>query len=75
MKAIQDRLDCCGFKTTKDRAWPFAVGGVSPDQCVRDTGRTKSCLDPWRGEELRSLGLFLGVGVALGVVKVSPGPR
>lgn len=67
MKAIQDRLQCCGFKTVKDRAWPFDDAG----HCVRETGRTQACAGLWVKEEHRVVGMWLGVGVVLGVVKVS----
>ncbi|TGZ82193.1 hypothetical protein EX30DRAFT_218025 [Ascodesmis nigricans] len=68
VKRIQDSLGCCGFRTVKDRAWPWGKG-VDTGECSRLTGRDTPCVGVWRGEEKMVAGLFVGVGVVLGVVK------
>jgi hypothetical protein len=66
IRAIQDALKCCGFRTVKDRAFPFGA----PSTCAKDFGRTKSCLAPWRQAEQKTAGWLLLVAIVIFVVKV-----
>lgn len=66
IRAIQDKLKCCGFRTVKDRAFPFGT----PSTCARDFGRQQSCADPWRGAEQVTAGLLLLVAVLVFILKV-----
>lgn len=74
IRRIQDRFDCCGFKTAKDRAWPFPHGkpedGFGADQCVMMYGRDRACVGPWRQAEQISAGVFLIVATVIFLVKV-----
>jgi len=75
IKRIQDRFDCCGFKTVKDRAWPFPHGrpqdGFGSDQCIKIYGRESSCLGPWRQSGQINAGLLFGVAMILFLVKAA----
>lgn len=68
IRAIQDAFECCGFKTVKDRAFPFTSN--SPSTCAADFRRSQSCLAPWRGAEQWTAGLLLLVAVAVFLIKV-----
>lgn len=49
---IEQTLQCCGFRTVRDRAWPWTdvQAGVGPDACVRQLGFTTPCFEGWGGE-------------------------
>ncbi|KAE9370577.1 hypothetical protein N431DRAFT_509801, partial [Stipitochalara longipes BDJ] len=47
IRAIQDSFKCCGFRTTKDNAFPWG----QPSPCAEVFGYTKSCLKAWRKAE------------------------
>jgi hypothetical protein len=66
IRAIQDNLNCCGFRTVKDRAFPFG----QPSTCARDFARSGSCLGPWRKSEQVTAGLLLLVVVSVFIIKV-----
>lgn len=68
IRDIQDTFQCCGFRTVKDRAWPFTTGSASP--CAATLGRTRSCAGEWRKAEQITAGLFLLVGLVVFVIKV-----
>jgi len=70
IRRIQDRYDCCGFKSVLDRAWPFPAKGVSAGACQTKFGRTQSCAGPWRQAEQINAGLFLIVAAVIFVTKV-----
>ncbi|KAB5583545.1 hypothetical protein GE09DRAFT_1278743 [Coniochaeta sp. 2T2.1] len=67
IRRIQDALDCCGFNSVKDRAWPFPNKNNPQPGCAAQFERTASCAAPW-GREMRSaagveVGVVLGVGL------------
>ncbi|OAA65402.1 tetraspanin tsp3 [Niveomyces insectorum RCEF 264] len=72
LRRIQDTLDCCGFNSVVDRAWPFAEdlnnGGGVP--CAERFGRRQACARPWTTTLQRSAGLDGGVAVTVGVLQV-----
>ncbi|KAK4444436.1 hypothetical protein QBC34DRAFT_474909 [Podospora aff. communis PSN243] len=75
IRAIQDALDCCGFRTTKDMAWPFPSGppgsGSGAETCVmRYPGRTQACREPWAAAMQSGAGWDAGVVIVVGVVQV-----
>lgn len=66
IRAIQDGLECCGFSSVRDMAYPFpnsSNGGAKA--CAQTYGRTESCIDGWRWAERMCAGMM--VGVAAGV--------
>lgn len=62
---IQDTFSCCGFRTTRDMAFPFPARGRGPEACENAFGYTRPCLELWRGEERLVSGLMLGVAVGV----------
>lgn len=76
IRSIQGTLDCCGFRTTLDNAWPFPGGSGEAsrgaDACVLAFGRSRACEGVWVGQGRVVLGWGVGLGVVGLVVKVSP---
>lgn len=78
IRSIQDQLQCCGLRSTKDRAWPFKDKNHGDDACERTTGYTHSCLGPWSDQERRVAilvfvaGVF-GWGIKMGVINFVQG--
>ncbi|RPA74532.1 hypothetical protein BJ508DRAFT_366167 [Ascobolus immersus RN42] len=79
IRVIQDALNCCGFKTVKDRAFPFATP-AGPSSCAATYGRDQACLPVlveetrkvlWNGVLLGALSLIVWVGGGLGVGMMS----
>lgn len=52
IRSIQTRLQCCGFNSVHDRAWPFPSRGVGSDACERTQGYHVACGPGWRQEEM-----------------------
>ncbi|KAL2368964.1 tetraspanin Tsp3, variant 2 [Blastomyces gilchristii SLH14081] len=50
IRSIQDRLQCCGFRSTRDRGWPFP-GGSDQRDCTSTFGYTRSCFAEWRSTQ------------------------
>ena len=72
IRAIQEALQCCGFGSTKDMAWPFPGQGRGAGECVaRAEGVVGRCLDGLRGEERKVGWMLLAVPVGVFVWKVS----
>jgi hypothetical protein len=63
IRAIQDALNCCGLRSTVDRAWPFRDARHEVTACQEAFGRARSCFEGWRGAERRVAGVILGVVV------------
>ncbi|MCJ1354628.1 MAG: hypothetical protein MMC33_004617 [Icmadophila ericetorum] len=66
VRTIQDSLKCCGFRSVKDRAWPF------PDKedndvyaCKIKYGKKRdiACIGGWQKQEQLVLGVFIAVGI------------
>ncbi|KAH6622699.1 hypothetical protein F5144DRAFT_622843 [Chaetomium tenue] len=68
VRAIQDALACCGFRSARDMAWPFPPAGR--DACQTQFGRTEACLPAWEGVWRGAVGAELGVCLCVGVVQV-----
>ncbi|KAI9825361.1 MAG: hypothetical protein M1826_007039 [Phylliscum demangeonii] len=62
IRAIQNRLECCGFRSTQDQAWPFPDKEHAADACRRTFGRGASCAARWDRQERGMLALLLVVG-------------
>lgn len=60
IRRIQDALDCCGFNSVVDRAWPFPHGAGSAT-CAQSYGRTTACGVPWMQTAQRRAGMDLAV--------------
>lgn len=61
IRRIQDGLNCCGFKTTHDRAWPFPDNQTAT-ACERTLHRRSSCLPGWKREEKTVLAFMIAIG-------------
>ncbi|KAM0330756.1 hypothetical protein ACHAQA_003709 [Verticillium albo-atrum] len=70
LRAIQDVLDCCGFNTPRDRAWPFATDGAA-SRCAAHYDRSAACAGPWRAVLQRHAALTLAVVLAVGALQVA----
>ncbi|KAL9025133.1 MAG: hypothetical protein Q9196_005995 [Gyalolechia fulgens] len=70
IKRIQDAHNCCGFKTIKDRAWPFA-GNKGAETCSIMYEREQNCLPGWRRDRQIHAGLILLVAIGTFLVKAS----
>ncbi|KAL8934320.1 MAG: hypothetical protein Q9216_005969 [Gyalolechia sp. 2 TL-2023] len=68
IKRIQDAHNCCGFKTKKDRAWPFA-GDHGADKCSIMYAREQNCLSGWRRDQQINAGLVLLVAIGTFLIK------
>lgn len=70
IRRVQDALNCCGFNTVRDRAWPFPNNERST-QCYEMYGRTTPCSEPWRMALQRNAGLESGIVLIVAVSQVS----
>lgn len=70
IKRIQNRFDCCGFNSVKDRAWPFPDKEVDVEECRKRFDRTQPCAGPWRQAEQINAGLFFTVAAVIFVTKL-----
>ncbi|KAB8220337.1 hypothetical protein BDV33DRAFT_231090 [Aspergillus novoparasiticus] len=70
IRAIQDSLHCCGFRSVKDRAWPFKDRTHGDDACVRQIGYDRACLGPWEQEDKSAAWMVFWAAVLVLVVKV-----
>lgn len=70
IRRIQDTLNCCGFNTVRDRAWPFQGHPPSERQCAEIYERTTPCFEPWRTALQRSSGWEFGVVLTVGIAQV-----
>ncbi|KAH8426523.1 uncharacterized protein LDX57_004258 [Aspergillus melleus] len=64
IRSIQDTFQCCGLRSTHDRAWPFKDRTHGDDACERQLGFRQSCFAPWR-EEQRSVSWMIFVAAVL----------
>ncbi|OKL64055.1 hypothetical protein UA08_00378 [Talaromyces atroroseus] len=72
IRTIQDQLQCCGLRSTRDRAWPFKDSTHGDNSCESTTGYRQSCLQPWSEQERRVAVLVLvaavfGWGIKMGI--------
>ncbi|CRG87352.1 hypothetical protein PISL3812_04369 [Talaromyces islandicus] len=77
IRSIQDRLQCCGLRSTRDRAWPFKDATHSDMACEQSMGYRQSCLEPWSDNERKVAVLVfaaavLGWGIKLGFMYLGP---
>ena len=70
VRRIQNAFQCCGLHSVLDMAWPFPGGGIGPDACRVNYGRTRSCFEAWRREEQMVGSLMLVVVISVFIWKV-----
>lgn len=71
VRAIQDRHQCCGFNSPRDRAWPFPDRSHTATACIETFGRRASCRGGWRQDEQVAAGLMLLVALVAFLLKVA----
>lgn len=64
IRGIQDRLECCGFRTLVHNAWPFPIDSDGrADACKRAfPRRERACMNGLMVEERKILGIMIAVG-------------
>lgn len=67
IKVVQDAFECCGFRSVRDMAWPFAPVDV---ECAQRFDRALSCQGPWTSALQRSAGVELGVVIIVAILQV-----
>ncbi|KAH6608044.1 hypothetical protein Trco_004357 [Trichoderma cornu-damae] len=67
IRLIQDTLNCCGFNTVKDKAYPF---NKDASTCADMFGRNLACRAPWRAALRGSAGADFAVVVAVGLLQL-----
>lgn len=73
IRGIQDRMDCCGFRSLVDKAWPFESKHeqIGPDACKKAfPRRQRPCMMGLIGEEKKILGIMIAVGLVSLLSKV-----
>lgn len=74
IRAIQDALGCCGFRSVKDMAWPFPRGksGEEAGTCAKKFEREVACREPWQKAMAAAAGGDFGVLVGALVLQGLP---
>ena len=70
IRRIQDRHQCCGFNSVRDRAWPFPDARHAATACHEAFGRERSCFKGWRQDQQATGGLMLLVATVGFLFKV-----
>ncbi|KAK2734507.1 hypothetical protein FQN57_001671 [Myotisia sp. PD_48] len=63
IRAIQDALQCCGFRSTRDRAWPFKDATHDDGACVARFGYQRSCMDSWEASQKQVASMIFAVAM------------
>ncbi|CRJ80397.1 hypothetical protein BN1723_012993 [Verticillium longisporum] len=71
LRAIQDTLDCCGYRSIRDRPWPFPTRDVEPGRCAVRFDRQTACAEPWRNALGRNAALGLAVVFAVAAMQIA----
>ncbi|PGG95209.1 hypothetical protein AJ79_10191 [Helicocarpus griseus UAMH5409] len=69
IRAIQDRLQCCGFRSTRDRGWPFP-GGSEHQDCSSTFGYTRSCFAGWQSTQREAAALVFTAALLSLIMKM-----
>ncbi|KAL0634864.1 hypothetical protein Q9L58_006224 [Maublancomyces gigas] len=70
IKAIQDALNCCGLKTVREQAWPFANKNTPADTCSTTFNRKTPCFGPWSQKHQLSASMFTTLAIVMLMSKV-----
>lgn len=71
IRTIQERHQCCGFRSVQNMPWPFPDPSHTLRSCAQTFGRERGCLGGWRQDQQITAGLMLLVAVMVFVLKVS----
>lgn len=77
IRGIQTALQCCGYNSVRDQAWPFPGQGVDADACVRSLGFHRRCADVWMEEQLTAgrLAMTSGACALVFIVRIMLSPH
>lgn len=70
IRAIQDALSCCGLKTLREQAWPFASDKVPAGTCAKTFKRETPCFGPWSQKHQLSAWMFTTLAIVTLMSKV-----
>ena len=70
IREVQNRLDCCGLRSSVDKAWPFPDKAHRIDACRATYGHDTGCYLGWSREARQALSIFVAIGVVSLIVKV-----
>ncbi|EAW12945.1 uncharacterized protein ACLA_013820 [Aspergillus clavatus NRRL 1] len=70
IRAIQDRFQCCGFRSTHDRAWPFKDRNHGDNACETQLGYQRSCYSPWQGQYQSASWMVFAAAALIWVMKI-----
>ena len=71
IRSIQEKHQCCGFRSVQQMAWPFPDRSHDASSCANTFGYQQGCLRGWRKDQQITAGLILLVAIVLFVLKVS----
>jgi len=71
IRTIQERHQCCGFRSVQQMPWPFPDRSHTAASCAQTFGRQQGCLGGWRQDQQITAGLMLLVAIVVFVLKVS----
>lgn len=71
IRSIQDGLQCCGLRSTHDRAWPFKDRNHGDNACELQLGYSQSCFIPWSEHQRTTSWLVVAAALLSWAVKVS----
>ncbi|KAJ5714428.1 uncharacterized protein N7483_011609 [Penicillium malachiteum] len=70
IRTIQDSFQCCGLRSTRDRAWPFKDRTHGDNSCELQLGYTRSCLTPWRGQQQTASWMIFAAALLIVALKI-----
>lgn len=70
IRTVQDRLRCCGFRSTRDRAWPFPEGRGEHPSCPAVLGYDAACLPRLMEQERTAAEMVFTAAVGAFALKV-----
>lgn len=71
IRAIQDSFECCGFRSTRDRAWPFNDANHGDDACIARFGYQQSCINSWEDAQVNTATMVLAAAIFSWFMKVT----
>lgn len=71
IRDIQNRLECCGFKSPVDKGWPLPDKNHGKNACHEMYGHEHGCLMGWSRVGRTTLATLLVIGVVSFLIKVT----
>ncbi|KAJ5239066.1 hypothetical protein N7468_003685 [Penicillium chermesinum] len=71
VRTIQDSLQCCGLRSTRDRAWPFKDKNHGDEACEVQLGYSRSCIEPWMARQRKASWMTFAAVLLIVVLKVA----